>query len=163
VNRIRSTIVNFSINESSLEFGWVIVTPSYFSNSPDLKLGTLTQSNEEIRRLPGGSEDVLRAISILPGVARVEARRNDLIVRGGAPSENLFIVDGIEAQNINHFGTQGSGGGPLSYINLDYVDQTTFSTGGFGVRYGDKLSSVLNIELKDDNNGGSNLALPQLL
>jgi hypothetical protein len=152
VNNIRSTVVNFSINESALESANIIVTPGYFSKSPDLSLSTRTQSNEEIRRLPGGSEDVLRAISILPGVAQVEAGRNDLIVRGGAPSENLFVVDGIEAQNINHFGTQGSGGGPLSYINLDYVDQTTFSTGGFGARYGDKLSSVLAIELRDGNN-----------
>jgi len=152
VNNVRATVVNFSINESSLELENVVVRPGFFSKSPDLKLSTLTQSNEEIRRLPGGSEDVLRAISVLPGIAQVEAGRNDLIVRGGAPSENLYVVDGIEAQNINHFGTQGSGGGPLSFINLDYIDRTNFSTGGFGVRYGDRLSSVVNIELKDGDN-----------
>ncbi len=108
-----------------------------------------TQSYEEIRRLPGGFEDVVRAVSILPGVAQAQAGRNDLIVRGGAPSENLSVVDGIEISNINHFGTQGASGGPLSFINLDFVRETAFSSGGFGARYGDKLSSVLTIDLRD--------------
>ncbi len=135
--------------DAGLQVGEVKVTATYFQKLPDLPLSTLSQSNEEIRRLPGGLEDVVRAISILPGVAQAQAGRNDLIVRGGAPSENLFLIDNIEVANINHFGTQGSSGGPLSYVNLDFVDNTTFSTGGFGVRYGDKLSSVLAINLRD--------------
>ncbi len=134
--------------ETLIESNEVEVTAFYFQKLPDKPLSTLVQSNEEIRRLPGGQEDVVRAISILPGVAQVQAGRNDLIVRGGAPSENLFIIDNIEVANINHFGTQGSSGGPLSYINLDFVERTTFSSGGFGVRYGDKLSSILTIDLK---------------
>ena len=135
--------------EADLQVDAVQVTASYFQKLPDTPLSTLTESNEEIRRLPGGLEDVVRAISILPGVAQVQAGRNDLIVRGGAPSENLFLIDNIEVPNINHFGTQGSSGGPLSFVNLDFVESTTFSTGGFGVRYGDRLSSVLTINLRD--------------
>jgi hypothetical protein len=79
----------------------------------------------------------------------VQAGRNDLIVRGGAPSENLYTIDNIEVPNINHFGTQGASGGPLSYVNLDFVNETSFSSGGFGVKYGDRLSSVLAIDLRD--------------
>lgn len=135
--------------EAELQVDAVQVTASYFQKLPDTPVSTLTESNEEIRRLPGGLEDVVRAISILPGVAQVQAGRNDLIVRGGAPSENLFLIDNIEVPNINHFGTQGSSGGPLSFVNLDFVGSTTFSTGGFGVRYGDRLSSVLTINLRD--------------
>lgn len=137
------------LSETELQVDSVQVTASYFQKVPDTPLSTLTQSNEEIRRLPGGLEDVVRAISILPGVAQVQAGRNDLIVRGGAPSENLFLINNIEVPNINHFGTQGSSGGPLSFVNLDFVESTTFSTGGFGVRYGDRLSSVLTINLRD--------------
>ncbi|MGA7837705.1 MAG: TonB-dependent receptor, partial [Ignavibacteriaceae bacterium] len=91
----------------------------------------------------------VRALSVLPGVAQADAGRNDLIVRGGAPYENLFLVDGIKIPNINHFGNQGATGGPISYLNLDFVKSTTFSTGGFPVNYGDKLSSVLSIQLKN--------------
>lgn len=135
----------------------VVVRPEYFQRSPDAVTSVQTLGAEEIRRLPGGFEDVVRAISALPGVAQVSSGRNDLLVRGGAPSENLFLIDNIESPNINHFGTQGSGGGPLSFVNLDFVQSVEFSTGGFGARYGDRVSSVLNIDLRDgrdDRTGG---------
>jgi hypothetical protein len=141
--------IHFELMESTVELEGVTVTTEYFQKSPDAPISVQTLGAEEIRRLPGGLEDVVRAISILPGVAQVQNGRNDLIVRGGAPSENLFVIDNIEVSNINHFGTQGASGGPLSYINLDFVDQTSFKTGGFGAKYGDKLSSVLTIDLKD--------------
>ncbi|MDP1677084.1 MAG: TonB-dependent receptor [Bacteroidota bacterium] len=141
--------VRFEIMESSVELGEVTITTEYFQKSPDVPISVQTLGAEEIRRLPGGLEDVVRAISILPGVAQVQNGRNDLIVRGGAPSENLFVIDNIEVSNINHFGTQGASGGPLSYVNLDFVSETSFKTGGFGAKYGDKLSSVLSIDLKE--------------
>ncbi|UCC81067.1 MAG: TonB-dependent receptor [Candidatus Zixiibacteriota bacterium] len=140
--------LDFALRENPLDYGKIVVTPDYFTKSPDFELSTQVQSNEEIRRLPGGFEDVVRAVSILPGVAQAQNGRNDLIIRGGAPSENLYVVENLESNNINHFGTQGASGGPLSFINLDYVEETSFTTGGFGVRYGDKLSSVLNIDLR---------------
>ncbi len=157
VSPSRPAELRIDIIESLVEVEGVSVTASYFQKLPDKPVSTLSQSNEEIRRLPGGLEDVVRAISILPGVAQVQAGRNDLIVRGGAPSENLFVIDNIEVPNINHFGTQGASGGPLSYINLDFVRDTRFSTGGFAARYGDKLSSVLTINLREgrtDHLGG---------
>lgn len=149
VSPVRPVELLFQLLETTLEFEEITVTDGYFRKSPDKLVSAQEQSYEEIRRLPGGFEDVVRAVSILPGVAQVEPGRNDLIVRGGAPSENLYVVEGIELSNINHFGTQGSGGGPLSYINLDFINGTTFSSGGFGARYGDKLSSVLTIDLRD--------------
>jgi hypothetical protein len=157
VDVARPVELNFDLTETTLELEEISVIADYFQKLPETPLSTQYQSSEEIRRLPGGLEDVVRAISILPGVAQVEPGRNDLIVRGGAPSENLYVVDNIEVPNINHFGTQGASGGPLSYVNLDFVESTSFSTGGFGVRYGDKLSSVLRINLRDgrtDHLGG---------
>ncbi|MHB1049429.1 MAG: TonB-dependent receptor [Bacteroidota bacterium] len=145
----KQTRVTITLNESIVEFEGVTVTGEYFQRTPDAPISVQTLGAEEIRRLPGGLEDVVRAISILPGVAQVQNGRNDLIVRGGAPSENLFVIDNIEVSNINHFGTQGASGGPLSYVNLDFVNETTFKTGGFGAKYGDKLSSVLTIDLKE--------------
>jgi outer membrane receptor for ferrienterochelin and colicin len=149
VSVARPAEVGIPLEESALQVDAVQVTASYFQKIPDLPISNLVQSNEEIRRLPGGLEDVIRAISIMPGVAQVQPGRNDLIVRGGAPSENLFVVDNIEVPNINHFGTQGASGGPLSFVNLDFVERTSFSTGGFGVRYGDKLSSILSVDLAE--------------
>jgi outer membrane receptor for ferrienterochelin and colicin len=105
-------------------------------------------SQEEIRRFPGGFEDVVRTVSTLPGVAiNTSGGRNDLLVRGGGPSENLFIINNIEVPNINHFGSQGSSSGSLSFIDLDFVENVSFSTGGFPARYGDKMSSTLSLEM----------------
>ena len=138
-----------ALDQVPIGIGTVEVTASYFQKNPDAVVSAQRLSYEEIRRSPGGFEDVIRAISVLPGVAQAQPGRNDLVVRGGAPSENLYIVDNVEIPNINHFGTQGASGGPLSYINLDFVRETAFTTGGFGARYGDRLSSVLNIDLRD--------------
>ncbi len=149
VNSVKPLDIKFGLNQTVLQGSSVTVKPNYFEAVSDKPLSVQTQTYAELRRLPGGLEDVVRAISILPGVAQAQNGRNDLIVRGGAPSENLYVVDGIEVPNINHFGTQGATGGPLSFVNLDYVASTTFSTGGFGVRYGDRLSSVTAIELKE--------------
>ncbi|HRN25986.1 MAG TPA: TonB-dependent receptor, partial [Ignavibacteriaceae bacterium] len=141
--------VNFELVPQAIEFDGITVTSDYFRKDP-LEVNSIRSfSYEEIRRSPGGFEDVIRALSILPGVAQADAGRNDLIVRGGAPSENLYLINGIEVPNINHFGTQGATGGPLSYVNLDFVRETSFSTGGFSALYGDKLSSVLNINLRE--------------
>jgi hypothetical protein len=149
VNISKPVQVDFVLMEETIELQDITVKADYFYRDPTELISTKSFGYEEIRRTPGGFEDVVRALSVLPGVGQAEAGRNDLIVRGGAPSENLYIVDGIEVPNINHFGTQGASGGPLSYINLDYVKEASFSTGGFSSAYGDKISSVLRIDLKD--------------
>lgn len=141
--------INFELTPQAIELESVTVTSDFFRKNPIEVNSIRNFSYEELRRSPGGFEDVIRALSVLPGVAQADAGRNDLIVRGGAPSENLYLINGIEVPNINHFGTQGASGGPLSYINLDFVRETSFSTGGFSALYGDKLSSVLNINLRD--------------
>ncbi len=145
----RSVDLVVRLEESVLSIDEVEVRASYFRNTPDAPVSVQRLSYEEIRRSPGAFEDVVRAVAVLPGVAQAAPGRNDLVVRGGAPSENLFVIDNVEIPSINHFGTQGAGGGPLSFINLDFVRETAFSTGGFGVRYGDRMSSVLTLDMQD--------------
>ncbi len=149
VNTAKPTILLLKLISAAIELNGVTVKAGYFEKDPSSTGSVANLSYEEIRRSPGGFEDVVRALSILPGVAQANAGRNDLVVRGGAPSENLYIVDGFIVPNINHFGTQGATGGPLSFINLDFVNETNFSSGGFSALYGDKLSSVLSIDLRE--------------
>ncbi len=161
----KPAIVNFELGETVIELSGIEVTSDYFQKDPNEATSVTNFTYEEIRRAPGGFEDVVRALSVLPGIAQADAGRNDLIVRGGAPSENLYVVDGITVPNINHFGSQGATGGPLSYIDLNYVEGTTFSSGGFSALYGDKLSSVLKIDLRDARNdrigGKANISATQ--
>ena len=149
VSNVSFTRLNAELYQSDLQLENVTVTADYYQKNTDGITSLQSFSYEEIRRAPGGLEDVIRAVSVVPGVGTQANGRNDLIVRGGGPSENLSLVDGLEIQNINHFGAAGATGGPLTLINLDFVEGTDFSTGGFGVRYGDKLSSVLNITLRE--------------
>lgn len=123
----------------------VVVEDMRFRKPLDVTTSYKSLTFEEIRRYPGGLEDIGRVIQSLPGISLTSDGRNDLLVRGGSPSENLFVVDGFEVNNINHFGSQGATGGPVSILNLDFVREVNFLTGGFSAKCGDKLSSVIEI------------------
>jgi hypothetical protein len=112
----------------------------------------ITMSYEEIRRSPGAVGDVSRLVQAMPGVVPgSDDSRNDIIARGGSPMENLMLIDGIEVPNINHFAGQGTTGGPIGMINTELVRDATFMAGGFGPRFGNRLSSVLDIALREGN------------
>ncbi|MBS1494994.1 MAG: TonB-dependent receptor [Bacteroidetes bacterium] len=127
----------------------ILVQDERFAKPNDITTSIKNLQYEEIRRTPGGFEDIGRVVQSLPGVSFVNDGRNDLIVRGGAPSENLFLVDNSPIPNINHFGSQGATGGPISLISLNFIREVNFLTGGFSPKYGDKLSSVLDIKLRE--------------
>ena len=142
--------VDAELKESIIEGQTITVTAGYFDEEEETQPSTIGLTREEIRRFPGGFEDVVRTVSTLPGVAiNAVGGRNDLLVRGGGPSENLYLINNIEVPNINHFGSQGNSSGSLSFVNLDFVKNVSFSTGGFGVQYGDKMSSVLSLTMQD--------------
>ncbi len=129
----------------------VAVDAPYFSPQIESATSNESLSAEDVRRAPGVQEDVVRAVALFPGVAVTTGGRNDLAVRGGAPYENLFLVDGLEVPNINHFGSQGSTGGPLTILNIDFIREASFSSGGFGVQYGDRTSSLSSFSLREGN------------
>lgn len=147
----KPTTVVIELQPRVVQLATVDVAPSYFEPTRESPVSTQRFTAEEIRRTPGVQEDVIRAVSVLPGVGVTTAGRNDLVVRGGAPFENLFVVDNIEVPNLNHFGTQGSTGGPVSLIPIEFVKDAALSAGGFGVRYGDRTSSVTTISLREGN------------
>lgn len=129
----------------------VTVRPSYFPAlpPPSSAVSTQTLTTEEIRRAPGVQEDVVRAVSVLPGVSVTNPVANDIVVRGGGPAENLFLVDDVEVQSINHFSSPGTTGGVLSVFPVSLVADATLSAGGFGVRYGDRTASSTSITLRE--------------
>lgn len=102
----------------------------------------------EIKRNPGGGRDISKAIRSLPGVAAIPSFRNDVVIRGGAPNENRFYIDGVEIPNINHFATQGASGGPVGMINVDLVEEVEFYSGAFPATRGNALSSVMEFGFK---------------
>jgi outer membrane receptor protein involved in Fe transport len=111
-------------------------------------------TTEDIKANPGGNFDISKVIQSLPGVGGGVGGggfRNDIIIRGGAPSENVFYLDGIEVPIINHFSTQGSGGGPQGILNVSFIEDVKLSTSAFDARYDNALSSVFQFKQKNGN------------
>jgi outer membrane receptor for ferrienterochelin and colicin len=136
----------------------VVVKANPFEKKEESPVSLRTIGVNEIERNPGGNRDISKALQSLPGVASSVAFRNDLIIRGGAPNENRFYLDGIEIPNINHFATQGSSGGPNGLINVNFIREVEFYSGAFPANRGNSLSSVLNFKMKDprqDRIGGN--------
>ena len=111
-------------------------------------------TTEDIKANPGGNFDLSKVIQSLPGVGGGVGGggfRNDIVIRGGAPSENVFYLDGIEIPIINHFSTQGSGGGPQGILNVSFIEDLKLSTSAFDARYDNALSSVFQFKQKNGN------------
>lgn len=149
VNSSRPADVQIELLLSNITTEQIDVEGKYFQKSTDVSTSSYNLDFEEVRRAPGAVEDILRMVQIMPGVSPANDQRNDLIVRGGSPAENLTMIDGIEIPNVNHFPTQGSSSGPIGMINVKFIDDVNFSTGGFSARYGDKLSSVMDIKFRE--------------
>ena len=134
-----------------LEMDEVVVKPSFFKKSQDASTSFHNMDWAEIRIDPGSAEDVQRVVQALPSVVTGADQMNELIVRGGMPNENLFLMDHIEIANPNHFGLQGQGGGPINMLNNEFVREVDFYAGAFPACYGDKASSVMDIHLRAGN------------
>ncbi len=147
----RITYVNAELKMSPLEMNQIVVSTGYFSETQDQPISSINFSYEEIRRAPGSGGDVSRILMSLPSLAKVNDQSNNLIVRGGNPIENTFFIDNIEIPNINHFPNQASSGGPIGILNVDFIQDVNFYSGGFSALYGDKLSSIMDISFRDGN------------
>ena len=88
----------------------------------------------------------------MPGISpSIGGFRNDIIIRGGAPNESVYYLDGIEIPNINHFSTQGSAGGPVGMLNVSFIREVTLSSSAFGAEYDNPLSGVLSLNKREGN------------
>jgi len=147
----RSRNVEFLLQPASIISEEVTISTKRFDNvSPDLPTSTRNLRYEEVRRAPGGSEDVQRMIQTLPGVVNQNDQTNQIVVRGGSPFENMTVLDGIEVDNTNHFSFQDEGnGGGINGLNTEFLQDVTFASGGFSAKYGDRMSSVLDLSLRE--------------
>ncbi len=147
----KPTTVNISLIEETAQLSEVELKTNPFRKKEESLISYQTISATEIYRNPGGNRDISKVIQVLPGVANTLSFRNDIIVRGGAPNENRFYLDGIEVPNINHFATQGSSGGPVGMLNVNFIRDVDFYTGAFKANRGNALSAVLEFTQLEGN------------
>ena len=117
------------------------------SNTEQVKMSSITLSTKEIKNMPMlfGEKDVFKTLLLLPGVQSASEGTSGIYVRGGGPDQNLIIIDEATIYNASHLL------GFFSIFNGDAIKSVELVKGGFPARYGGRLSSVIDINMKDGN------------
>lgn len=150
VNAGRETDLMIKMKATTVNLTGVTIKSDYFDKSiQENNLSTVVLNAQEIRRSPGSMQDFQRILQAMPGVATSSDQNNELLVRGGAPNQNLTVFDNMEIHSTNHYPNQFNSGGPINMVNVDLIEDIQFSTGGFNSKYGDKLSSVLILNSRE--------------
>ncbi len=135
--------------ESATELDEVTVTENSVENKVESsQMSVVEVPIQMIRNLPVifGEVDILKAIQLLPGVQSGTEGTSGFYVRGGSPDQNLILLDGVPVYNANHLF------GFFSVFNADAIHNVQLYKGGFPARFGGRLSSVLDIRMKEGNN-----------
>lgn len=151
VTKEKQPYILIEMKEDASQLDEVVVRSKLFKKSVESPLSLQSLGIAEIEKNPGGNRDILKVIQSFPGVASNPGFRNDIIIRGGATSENKFYIDGIEVPVINHFQTQGATGGPVGIINADLIRKVDFYASAFPSNRGNALSSVIEFTQKTGN------------
>lgn len=143
----RSQTFNIAL-QSSIELGTVEVTADRVERIEErTQMSKIEIPVEQIKRIPAllGEVDVLKVLQLMPGVQSGGEGQNGLYVRGGSPDQNLILLDGVPVYNVSHVL------GIFSVFNADAIKNVTLTKGGFPARFGGRLSSVLEINMKEGN------------
>jgi hypothetical protein len=130
----------------------ITVTAPAFREPEEVKNSGYLVQPRQILKSAAALQDVSRYVQGLSGVViGSNDSRNDIIVRGGSPLENLFIVDNVEIPNINAFANFASAGGTVSLLDAELLQDVTFLTGGYPAPYINRTSSVLQVTQREGN------------
>ncbi len=150
-------IINFELDAAAknLDAVEVIFDKGKSAEATDMitPLSVQQLTTEEIKSNPGGNYDVSKVIQTLPGVGGSYggSPRNDIIIRGGAPNENVYYLDGIEIPVLNHFQTQGSSGGATGILNVSFIEDVKLSSSAFDAKYDNAMASTFVIKQREGN------------
>ena len=134
----------------------VTVSPGLFRENAQAPVSHFTYTREEIRRAPGATGDVFRAMETLPGVSTSGGEFSAFSVRGNSPTENIILIDNIPFDKVSHFDggsteEQEKQGGRFSIFAPNLIEEARFQAGGFSAAYGGKLASFLDLKLREAN------------
>lgn len=151
VSNAKTAYVELPLQESEQKLEEVVVRASPFRKTEESPVSLRSIGLSDIESNPGSNRDISKVIASFPGVGTTPLFRNDIIIRGGGPSESTFYLDGIEIPTINHFATQGSSGGAVGIINADFISSVNYYAGAFPANRSDALSGVFEFTQKDGN------------
>lgn len=148
LNLIKDTVLNITLSPQ-IELQEVVISGTSPRQSVESsEMGTVRLSASNIGKIPVllGEADLIKALQMMPGVQSGTEGTSGFYVRGGGPDQNLILLDGVPVYNVNHLF------GFMSVFNPDAIRNVTMIKGGFPARYGGRLSSVLDIRMKEGNN-----------
>lgn len=151
VTNAKAAYIELYMEPSSTKLEEVVVSVSPFERPKDAPLSMQKIGLAEIESNPGSNRDISKVIQSYPGVSSTVSFRNDILVRGGGPNENVYFLDEVQIPNINHFQTQGASGGAVGIINADQLKSVDFYSGSFPAVNYNMLSSVFDLKLKEGN------------
>lgn len=151
VSKSKTPYVELKLTPTDQTIGEVKVTADRFKKDDNAPLSKQSIGIREIESNPGSNRDISRVIQSFPGVGSTPAFRNDIIIRGGSPSENRFFLDGVEIPILNHFATQGASGGPVGIINADFISSVDYYSGSFPASKYNAVSAFFDFKLKEGN------------
>lgn len=143
----KDTTINFELANGSTLKEIVISGTVEDQIQETTRMGTIDVPLEQIKAMPAllGEVDVLKVLQLLPGVQSGAEGSSGLYVRGGGPEQNLILLDGVPVYNASHLF------GFVSVFNADAINHVELVKGGFPARYGGRLSSVIDIRMKEGN------------
>ena len=141
------TVLNISLSSGAMTEEVIVVAGSNTEKVNSTQMGVEELSGKEIKEIPVvfGEADVLKVLQLKPGVKNGGEGTAGLFVRGGSPDQNLFILDEAAVYNPTHlFGIFGT-------FNADAISNVKLYKAGFPAEYGSKLSSVIDVRLREGN------------
>lgn len=151
----KEAVVTVQLHENAIEVEEVVVIAGKRKDETQNEMAMVsarTFSVEETERFAGSLGDPARMVANYAGVMTQNDSRNDIIIRGNSPSGVLWRMEGIEIANPNHFGAQGTTGGPVSMVNNNLLTNSDFLTGAFPAEYGNALAGAFDLNLRSGNN-----------
>ncbi len=150
----KETVLDVAMDESVVNIKEVVVSSRKDRFEPINEIATVSNqvlAINEVTRFSGSRNDVSRMAANFAGVMILDHRRNDLVIRGNAPSGVLYRFEGVPVANPNHFSTLGTTGGPVSAINPNLLKNSDFLTGAFPAEYGNSYAGVMDFGFRSGN------------
>ncbi|MDP2890791.1 MAG: TonB-dependent receptor [Bacteroidota bacterium] len=151
VSNAKVAFLEIQMEQTDTKIEEVTVNASPFRKTEESPVSLKTIGIAEIEKSPGANRDISKVIQSFAGVLSSPSFRNDIIIRGGGPSESRFYLDGVEVPNINHFATQGASGGAVGILNADLIREVNYYSGAFPSNRGNALSGVFEFAQVDGN------------
>ncbi|MBU0487788.1 MAG: TonB-dependent receptor [Bacteroidetes bacterium] len=151
----KETVIEVNLEESFVRTAEVVISANAGKGKALNEMTTVSSRQftiEETERYAGSRGDVARMAMNYAGVSGANDQRNDIVIRGNSPFGLLWRLEDVDIPNPNHYSSAGSTGGPVGMLNNNTLANSDFNTGAFPAEYGNALSGVFDLKLRNGNN-----------